>query len=62
LPDGLTLDSFTGMITGTPAVTGTFNFVIRGRDYDPANSGITVAFSITIVETIYQTYLPLLRW
>jgi Putative Ig domain len=55
LPDGLTLNSFTGMITGTPTATGTFNFVVRARDYDSQSSGVAVPFSITITSTPITT-------
>src|SRR6185295_10832263 len=33
LPGGLTLDPFTGAISGTPATNGTFTFSLRVRDY-----------------------------
>lgn len=32
LPAGITLDSATGILSGTPTVTGTFNFTVRVTD------------------------------
>jgi hypothetical protein len=32
LPTGLTFDEVTGVLSGTPTVTGTFNFAVRGAD------------------------------
>jgi len=46
LPNGLTLNSATGQITGTPSVTGTFNFDITATDANGC-SGVT-SYSITI--------------
>ena len=46
LPGGLTLNTATGEISGTPNVTGTFNFTVTATDlYGCQNSG---AYSITI--------------
>jgi hypothetical protein len=39
LPDGLSLDSFTGQISGTPRKAGTFDFTVQVRDYDERASG-----------------------
>lgn len=46
LPAGLTLNSFTGAITGTPTTNGTYNFTVRVTEYD--NAYADKAFSITI--------------
>jgi hypothetical protein len=51
LPGGLTLDSFTGEIRGTPLATGTFNFTVRLRDYDSTTTPETRALSIRIEAT-----------
>ena len=40
LPHGLSLNSFTGVITGTPSEVGTFNFTVSVLDYDSASSGV----------------------
>ena len=48
LPAGLTLDSFTGVLTGTPTTNGTFNFSIRLRDYHEASAGLTQAVTLAI--------------
>jgi hypothetical protein len=46
LPTGLSLDSSSGAITGTPSAGGTFNFTIQGTDTSP-NTG-TRAYSVNI--------------
>ncbi|MHB8800639.1 MAG: putative Ig domain-containing protein [Thermoanaerobaculia bacterium] len=50
LPTGLTLDSTTGVLSGTPTVTGTFNFTIVATD---SATGATCTgsapFSVTVV-------------
>jgi len=37
LPDGVTLDSFTGRLIGAPTRPGRFRCTIEVRDSDPAN-------------------------
>ena len=46
LPDGLTLNSSTGQITGTPSAAGTFNFDVTATDAN-ACTGVT-SYSITM--------------
>ena len=46
LPDGLTLDPATGVITGSPSVPGIYNFVVQCTT--GTNQIATKAFSITI--------------
>lgn len=48
LPDGLSLDSFTGTISGTPQESGAFEFTIRVRDYTKVNSGVTRSVFLNI--------------
>jgi subtilisin-like proprotein convertase family protein len=46
LPDGLTLDANTGVISGTPTVVNTFNFTVTATDSN--NCTGSQAYSITI--------------
>ena len=48
-PPGLTLDSFTGTLSGTPATNGTFSFTLRVRDYHEGGVGITRGFSLFVL-------------
>jgi hypothetical protein len=49
LPSGLTLNSSTGAITGTPTAPGTFNFSVDVTDSaTPSAQTVTKAFSLTI--------------
>jgi hypothetical protein len=48
LPPGVALDPFTGVLTGTPATNGTFNFGIRLRDYREDSGGVTNLFTMTV--------------
>ena len=41
LPPGLTLDPFTGTVTGTPTASGDFPFTLRVRDYHEGSAGVT---------------------
>jgi hypothetical protein len=41
LPPGLALDSFTGIISGTPTTNGGFTFSLRVRDYHETGAGVT---------------------
>lgn len=62
LPAGLTLSPDTGAITGTPTVTGTFNFTVKVVDSNgligtKANSlTVYVGPTITTSPTIYSSY------
>ena len=50
LPAGLSLDSFTGTISGTPKQHGTFNFTISVSDCDETTPSITRAVTLIIRE------------
>ena len=50
LPEGLSIDSFTGTISGTPRQHGTFNFTISVSDYDETTSRVTRTLTLTIRE------------
>jgi hypothetical protein len=51
LPDGLTMDSFSGIVTGTPAIAGVFAFTVRVRENDPSRPGITFPATLTITSS-----------
>ena len=50
LPEGLSIDSFTGTISGTPKQHGTFNFTISVSDCDETTPSITRAVTLIIKE------------
>ena len=50
LPEGLSIASFTGTISGTPRQHGTFNFTISVSDYDETTSSVTRTLTLTIRE------------
>jgi prepilin-type N-terminal cleavage/methylation domain-containing protein len=56
LPTGLSINTSTGVISGTPTAAGTFNFTIRVTD--SASHTATKALSIYIGFTISPTSLP----
>jgi len=47
LPAGLSLDRFTGTISGTPSAAGTYSFTVELRDYDSQSAPVTRAFQLT---------------
>ena len=49
LPNGLSLDSFTGTISGTPTESGTFNFTLRLRDQTNGHAGVTRSVTLSVV-------------
>jgi hypothetical protein len=49
LPPGLSLDSYSGMLTGTPTTNGVFNFTVRVRDYHETGSGLTQQVTLNIM-------------
>ena len=50
LPEGLSLDSFTGTISGIPLESGNFAFVVRVRDSTEGNSGITSTVNLKVTD------------
>ncbi|WP_223167899.1 Ig domain-containing protein [Nonomuraea sp. SYSU D8015] len=48
LPAGLSLDRFTGAITGTPATAGTSTFTVQLRDYDRMSTPVTRTFTLPV--------------
>ena len=48
LPAGLSLTSFTGVISGTPTAYGTFNFTVKAADAQAAPYSDTKALSISV--------------
>jgi hypothetical protein len=48
LPPGLTLDPFTGTISGIPKTNGTFNISLRARDYRENSAGFVRSFPIIV--------------
>ena len=55
LPDGLSLDSFTGTISGTPQKPGTFDFTIRVQDSTEGSPGVIRAVSLNIRDRVHYT-------
>ena len=48
LPDGLSLDSFTGTISGTPQESGTFEVTIRVQDNTVGSQGVVRVVNLNI--------------
>ncbi|GAA4445414.1 Ig domain-containing protein [Phytohabitans houttuyneae] len=48
LPAGLSLDRFTGTISGTPSAAGTYSFTVELRDYDALSTPVTRTFQLTV--------------
>src|SRR6185369_3055657 len=53
LPNGLTMTAGTGLINGTPTVSGTFNFTVRVTDN--ANASAFQPLSIIVVPALQIT-------
>lgn len=50
LPEGVTLDSFTGDLRGTPGRSGAFEFTVRVRDHDERRVGTSRRFRLAITD------------
>ncbi|GAA1669775.1 hypothetical protein GCM10009733_078960 [Nonomuraea maheshkhaliensis] len=48
LPAGLSLDRFTGAITGTPRAAGASTFTVQLRDYDRLSTPVSRTFTLTV--------------
>ncbi|MEV0195672.1 Ig domain-containing protein [Nonomuraea sp. NPDC050691] len=48
LPEGVTLDRFTGALAGTPAKAGTFTFTVQLKDYDKLGTPVTKEYKLTV--------------
>ncbi|MDB6056829.1 MAG: peptidase [Verrucomicrobiales bacterium] len=48
LPPGMTLDSFSGALVGTPTSSGTFSFDVRVRDYHENQPGVTQTINFVV--------------
>ncbi len=58
LPGGLTLSPSTGVISGTPTGSGTFNFTIRATDAAAATASANLSIIVGSALTITTTSLP----
>jgi hypothetical protein len=54
LPDGLTLDAATGIVSGIPTVANTFNFTIQVTDSSAVPVSDSIECSITITESMLE--------
>lgn len=48
LPPGVELDRFTGRLSGTPSLTGPFNFTVKLRDYEQGSNGVTHSYLLEV--------------
>lgn len=61
LPAGLTLNSSTGSITGTPRVSGAYNFTISATDSATPPATVTRQYTDTITPSFSNTALDLIN-
>lgn len=55
LPPGLTLDTTSGTISGTPTAPGTYNFTVQLTDSGPPQQSVSQAFSLVITNNVVVT-------
>jgi hypothetical protein len=48
LPPGVSLNRFTGALTGSPTTAGSYTFTVELRDYDKLSTPVTKAFTVTV--------------
>src|SRR5436853_2814315 len=59
LPNGITLDGTTGVLSGTPTQTGPFSFTITAKDVNNCTGNTTYRITISCgASTVYPAYLP----
>jgi uncharacterized repeat protein (TIGR02543 family) len=58
LPDGLTLDTTSGEISGTPPIAGTWDFVVKATDSSLTPKIYTKELTLTINNTYTLTVIP----
>ena len=58
LPNGISLDTNSGAITGTPTVVNTFNFTIKATDSLGANTSKAYSITINAAITVSPATLP----
>jgi hypothetical protein len=50
LPNGLHLDSFSGVISGSPTDVGHFTFTVRLKEYVRGSSGVTKNYTLVVIK------------
>ena len=58
LPPGLSLDSSTGAITGTPTTAGTFDFTIQVTDKVAGTATANLSITVSAAPGVTTTWLP----